>query len=229
MIFEQYFGDESGTYSYLIGSRPRGLATIIDPVQGVEDKYMARLDKHRLKLAFALDTHTHADHITALGELRDRTGCITVMSEYSRTDCVSRHVKDGEIIEFDGIEITAIYTPGHTNESLSYLMGNRVFTGDTLLIGGTGRTDFQNGNSYAQYDSLFYKLLTLPDQTMVYPGHDYHGNKVSTIGEERKKNPRLQVRNAEAYARIMNSLDLPTPKLMDIAVPLNLSCGKKAS
>ncbi|MBN4073711.1 MAG: hypothetical protein COC05_02175 [Gammaproteobacteria bacterium] len=229
MIFEQHFDNESSTYSYLIGSKPGGLAALIDPVQGHEYLYLDRLKEHNLKLAFALDTHTHADHVTAIGELRDRTGCITVMSEYSKTDCVSRRVKNREIIEFDGVKITAIYTPVHTNESLSYLMDDRVFTGDTLLIGGTGRTDFQNGNSYAQYDSLFKKLLALPDETLVYPGHDYNGNKASTIGQERSNNPRLQVNNAEEYARIMNTLKLPTPKLMDIAVPLNLSCGKKAS
>ena len=229
MIFEQLFDEETSTYTYIVGSKPGGLAIIIDPVLGHEQNYLDHLNRHQLRLAYALDTHTHADHVTALGTLRDLTGCITVMSEYSHVDCVSRRVKDGETLDFDGLKITALYTPGHTNESLSFLMDDRVFTGDTLLIGGTGRTDFQNGNPYAQYESLFRKLLKLPGSTLVYPGHDYHGNTVSTITEELASNPRLQVENAEEYAVIMNTLNLPDPKYMDIAVPLNLTCGKKAS
>ncbi len=227
MIFTQYFDQASSSYSYLIGSRPTGMAAIIDPVQGHENDYLNCLSQHDLKLAFALDTHTHTDHVTAMGALRDRTACITVMSEYSKAHGVSRRVKDKEIIEFDDIKIIALYTPGHTNESLSYLMTDRVFTGDTLLIGGTGRTDFQYGNSYAQYDSLFNKLLTLPDETLVYPAHDYHGNTVSTIGAERANNPRLKVADAEQYAALMASLNLPNPILADVALPLNPSYGQR--
>lgn len=228
MIFEQLFDDNSSSYTYLIGSRPGGMAAIIDPVLGDEAFYLQRLHAHRLKLAYALDTHIHADHVTALGKLRELTGCITIMSEYSEAPCVSHRVRDGETIALEDIVITVLHTPGHTNDSLSYLMADRVFTGDTLLIGGTGRTDFQHGNPYAQYESLFHKLLKLPDQTLVYPGHDYNGNRVSTIGEQRRHNPRLQVKSPEQYAALMNALDLPNPKLMDIAVPLNMSCGQRA-
>jgi len=227
MYFEQLFDDKSSTYTYLIAPKNGKLAAIIDPVKGHEQQYMAWLAKHNLKLGYALDTHTHADHITALGDLRDLTGCVTIMSEHSDADCVSRRVTDDETINLDGLIITALYTPGHTNESLSYVMDDRVFTGDTLLINGSGRTDFQNGNAYAQYDSLFNKLLKLPDEMLVYPGHDYNGKKVSTIREERLNNPRLQVANAEEYVKIMNSLNLPNPKMMDIAVPMNLACGQK--
>jgi len=228
MHFKQLFDDESSTYTYLFAPKNGKLGAIIDPVKGYEQQYIDWFKTHNLKLGYALDTHTHADHITALGNLRDLTNCITVMSEHSDAACVSRHIKDGETIDLDGLIITALYTPGHTNESLSYLMKDRIFTGDTLLINGTGRTDFQNGNAYAQYDSLFNKLLKLPDETLVYPGHDYHGNKVSTIKQERLNNPRLQIADAEEYAKLMNALNLTNPKMMDIAVPMNLTCGKSS-
>lgn len=227
MHFKQFFDRQSSTYTYLLAPDDGKLAAIIDPVKGSEKLYIDWLDTHELKLGYALDTHVHADHVTALGDLRDLTSCITIMSEYSDAACVSRRIKDGEIIDLDGLKIAAIYTPGHTNESISYRVDDRVFTGDTLLINGSGRTDFQNGNAYAQYDSIFNKLLKLPDDTLVYPGHDYRGRNVSTIGEERRNNPRLQVDNAEEYVQIMNSLDLPNPAMMDIAVPMNLACGQK--
>jgi len=227
MHFKQLFDQESSTYTYLVAPENGQLAAIVDPVKGSEKLYMNWLHEHNLKLGYALDTHVHADHVTALGDLRDLTGCITIMSEYSDAACVSRRIKDEEKIDLDGLIITAMYTPGHTNESISYVMSDRVFTGDTLLINGSGRTDFQNGNAYAQYDSIFNKLLKLPDETLVYPGHDYRGRNVSTIGEERRNNPRLQVNNAEEYVQIMNSLDLPNPAMMDIAVPMNLTCGQK--
>lgn len=227
MHFKQFFDQQSSTYTYLLAPDDGKLAAIIDPVKGSEQLYIDWLDRHGLKLGYALDTHVHADHVTALGDLRDLTRCVTIMSEYSDAACVSRRIKDGEVIDLDSLQVTAIYTPGHTNESISYLLDDRVFTGDTLLINGSGRTDFQNGNAYAQYDSIFNKLLKLPDETLVYPGHDYHGRNVSTIGEERRNNPRLQVNNAEEYVQIMNSLDLPDPAMMDIAIPMNLACGQK--
>lgn len=226
MIFRQLFDSTSGTYTYLLASRHGGEAIIIDPVKENLSQYLGLIQQLDLKLVQALDTHTHADHITALGDLRDATGCVTVMGEYSKAACVSRSVKEGEIIQADGIRLRALYTPGHTDESFSFVMDDRVFTGDALLIRGTGRTDFQNGDPYKAYDSLFGKLLKLPDETLVYPGHDYKGWTVSTIREERKFNPRLQVRSAEEYATIMRNLKLPNPKLMDIAVPANLACGQ---
>ena len=163
-----------------------------------------------------------------MGQLRETTGCITIMGEQTRAECVSQRVTDGELIELDGLKLRALYTPGHTDESYSFVMDDRVFTGDTLLIRGTGRTDFQNGDARAQYDSLFNKLLKLPEDTLVYPAHDYKGWTVSTIGEEKHYNPRLQVRSVEEYMNIMNNLNLPNPKYMDVAVPANLACGQPA-
>ncbi|MFQ5959113.1 MAG: rhodanese-like domain-containing protein, partial [Alphaproteobacteria bacterium] len=178
-----------------------------------------------LKLVKAVDTHVHADHITGLGALRDRTKCITVMGEESKVDVVSMRVAHGDRIEIEGVALDVIHTPGHTDDSYSFLLSDRVFTGDTLFIRGTGRTDFQHGDARAQYDSLFNKLLKLPDETLVYPGHDYKGDTVSTIWEEKAYNPRLQVSSVEEYVEIMNNLDLPNPKLMDVAVPANLKVG----
>jgi len=227
MIFRQLFDATSSTYTYLVASRPNGEVLLIDPVLDGVPQYLQLIDELELKLVFALDTHVHADHITGLGALRDRTGCTTVMGAQTKAECVSLRVKDGETIHIDGLKLRPIYTPGHTDDSYSYLMSDRVFTGDTLLIRGTGRTDFQNGDPYAQYGSLFNKLLKLPDSTLVYPAHDYKGWNVSTIGEEKRYNPRLQVRSADEYAALMRALDLPNPTLMDVVVPTNLRCGKR--
>lgn len=226
MIFRQMFDQESSTYTYLLGSRPGGEALIIDPVQSAAASYLELINQLGLKLVIAVDTHTHADHITALGDLRSASGCVTWMGQQTRAECVSAQFKDGETIGIDGVKLRAMYTPGHTDESYSLVMGDRVFTGDALLIRGTGRTDFQNGSPQAAYDSLFNKLLKLPDETLVYPAHDYKGWTVSTIGEEKAHNPRLQVKSAAEYADIMNNLNLPNPKMMDIAVPANLNCGQ---
>jgi sulfur dioxygenase len=225
MIFRQLFERESSTYSYLIASRPGGEALIIDPVLEKTEEYVQLLRELDVRLAFAVDTHVHADHVTALGALRERSGCITIMGAQSRADCVSRRVSDGERIRIDGIELKALHTPGHTDDSYSFVMSDRVFTGDTLLIRGTGRTDFQNGDPEAQYDSLFGKLLQLPGDTLVYPAHDYKGWTVSTIGEELAHNPRLRARSKQEYVAQMRALRLPNPKLMDVAVPANLACG----
>lgn len=229
MIFRQLFHPETSTYTYLIASRPGGKAALIDPVRSDIDKYLQLLDELDLTLLVALDTHVHADHVTALGALRERTGCITVMGEQSGADCVSRRVSDGDVIDIDGLQLEAISTPGHTDDSFSFRLPDRVFTGDTLLIRGTGRTDFQNGDARAQYDSLFNRLLTLPDETLVYPGHDYKGWTMSTIGEEKRHNPRLQVKNVDEYVTLMDNLDLANPKLMDVAVPANLQCGMRVA
>ena len=228
MLFRQLYDLDTGTYTYLLAARPGGEAVIIDPVLEQINAYLQLLRELDVRLVKAIDTHTHADHVTAMGQLRDTTGCVTIMGEQTKAECVSLRVKDGEHITVDGLTLQALYTPGHTDESYSFLMDDRVFTGDTLLIRGTGRTDFQNGDARAQYDSLFNKLLKLPEDTLVYPGHDYKGWTVSTIGEERRCNPRLQVSSVEAYVNIMNNLKLPNPKHMDVAVPANLACGQPA-
>jgi glyoxylase-like metal-dependent hydrolase (beta-lactamase superfamily II)/rhodanese-related sulfurtransferase len=225
MIFRQLLHAESGTYTYLLAGKEGGEALIIDPVLDRVERYLQLLHELDLTLIKALDTHVHADHITGLGELRDRTKCTTVMGEQSPVDVVSMRVADGEEIEIEGVSLKALYTPGHTIDSYSFVMDDRVFTGDTLLIRGTGRTDFQSGSARAQYDSLFNKLLKLPDDTLVYPGHDYKGDTVSTIGEEKRWNPRLQVKSVDDYATLMGNLKLPSPKLMDVAVPANVHIG----
>lgn len=225
MIFRQLFDSVSGTYSYLLASRAGGEALILDPVLEKADRYCQLLRELDLRLVKAVDTHLHADHVTGLGELRDRTQCITIMGEQSKADVVSMRVSDGDKVMIEGISLDVMYTPGHTDDSYSYLMGDRVFTGDTLLIRGTGRTDFQNGSSRAQYESIFNRLLKLPEETLVYPAHDYKGDTVSTIGEEKRYNPRLQVRNVDEYIELMANLKLPNPKMMDVAVPANMHVG----
>jgi sulfur dioxygenase len=225
MIFRQLFDSVSSTYTYLIASRSGGEALIIDPVLEKVDRYLQLVRELDLKLVKAVDTHLHADHITGLGALRDRTRCITVMGEQSHADVVSMRVSEGDRVQIEGVSLQALYTPGHTDDSYSFLMGDRVFTGDTLLIRGTGRTDFQNGNPRAQYDSIFNKLLKLPDDTLIYPAHDYKGDTVSTIGEEKRFNPRLNVKSVDEYVDLMNNLKLPNPKMMDIAVPANMQVG----
>ena len=225
MIFRQLFDSVSGTYSYLLASRAGGEALILDPVLEKADRYCQLLRELDLRLVKAVDTHLHADHVTGLGELRDRTQCITIMGEQSKADVVSMRVSDGDKVMIEGLSLDVLYTPGHTDDSYSYLMGDRVFTGDTLLIRGTGRTDFQNGSSRAQYDSIFNRLLKLSDETMVFPAHDYKGDTVSTIGEERRYNPRLQVRSVDEYIELMANLKLPNPKMMDVAVPANMHVG----
>jgi glyoxylase-like metal-dependent hydrolase (beta-lactamase superfamily II)/rhodanese-related sulfurtransferase len=225
MIFRQLFDSVSGTYSYLLASRAGGEALILDPVLEKADRYCQLLRELDLRLVKAVDTHLHADHVTGLGELRDRTQCITIMGEQSKADVVSMRVSDGDKVTIEGLSLDVMYTPGHTDDSYSYLMGDRVFTGDTLLIRGTGRTDFQNGSSRAQYDSIFNRLLKLPEETLVYPAHDYKGDTVSTIGEEKRYNPRLQVRNVDEYIELMANLKLPNPKMMDVAVPANMHVG----
>ena len=225
MIFRQIFDSTSSTYTYLISSGKGREALIIDPVLEKVDQYLKLLNELELKLVKVIDTHIHADHISGIAELRDKTNCVTVMGDKTTADVVAMKVSDDEIIKIDGINIKALYTPGHTSESFSFLMDDRVFTGDALLIKGTGRTDFQNGNPKDSYHSLFGKLLKLPDETLVYPAHDYKGETVSTIIEEKKFNPRLQVSSIDEYVEIMNNLNLPDPKMMDIAVPSNLNLG----
>lgn len=225
MIFRQLFDSVSSTYTYLLASRRGGEALIIDPVVDRVDHYLRLVGELDLRLVKAVDTHIHADHVTGLGALRDRTRCVTVMGVKSSVDVVSMRVDEGDQIAIEGIALDVIYTPGHTDDSYSFLMGDRVFTGDTLMIRGTGRTDFQNGSAYDQYESIFGKLLKLPEETLVFPAHDYKGDTVSTVGEEKAFNPRLQVSSAEEYAEIMDNLNLANPAMMDVAVPANRAIG----
>jgi glyoxylase-like metal-dependent hydrolase (beta-lactamase superfamily II) len=225
MIFRQLYDHESSTYSYLVAERKGGEALLIDPVATNVEQYIQLVNEMDLKLVLAVDTHIHADHVTGLGSLRQSTGCASAMGEMSKADCVSILFKEGETLQVDNLRLDILYTPGHTDDSYSFVMPDRVFTGDTLLIRGTGRTDFQNGDPAAQYDSLFNKLLKLPERTLVYPAHDYQGMTVSTIWEEKRHNPRLQVPNRQAYVDLMNSLKLESPRLMDVAVPANRKCG----
>ena len=225
MIFRQIFDPISSTYTYLLAERIGGEALLIDPVLEHTDDYLKLITELDLKLVLAMDTHIHADHVTATGKLAKLTDCLSAIGEQAQTECVSLKFTEDEIIKADNLAVRAIYTPGHTDDSYSFLMKDRVFTGDTLLIRGTGRTDFQNGDPAAQYDSLFNRLLTLPEDTLVYPAHDYEGRTVSTIYEEKRFNPRLQVNSRQQYIDQMNALELDPPRLIDVAVPANRQCG----
>ena len=225
MIFKQVFDKNSSTYTYIIASAKGREALIIDPVIDNVGNYINILNELDLKLVKVIDTHIHADHVTGASKLKVETNCATIMGLNSPADTVDIKVQDDEIIKIDKLEIKALYTPGHTSDSYSFLMDKYLFTGDTLLINGTGRTDFQNGSSRDAYESLFNKLLKLPNETLVYPGHDYNGKLVSTIGNEKKYNPRLQVKSVDEYIEIMSSLDLPKPKLIDFNISKNLMLG----
>jgi len=222
MIFKQLFDNKSSTYTYLLASDKAREALIIDPVIENTDEYINLLKELDLKLVKVIDTHIHADHVTALNELSKQTDCTKIMGEKSKSEVIDLHVKEDDKIKIENIELKVLYTPGHTDCSYSFLMKDRVFTGDTLLINGTGRTDFQNGSAKDQYNSLFNKLLKLPEKTIVLPAHDYNGKTSSTIGNEIKNNPRLQVNSVDQYIEIMNNLNLANPKMMDIAVPANV-------
>lgn len=232
MLFRQFFDVTSGTYTYLLASAAGREAVLIDPVKEQTEQYILAIQQLNLRLVKAIDTHTHADHITGLGDLRELTGCVTLMGEFTKAECVSAHVKDGDLLDIDGVKLKALYTPGHTNESFSFVLDpdtpRAVFTGDVLLIRGSGRTDFQNGDPGASWDSITQKLFALPDHTTVYPAHDYKGWTASSIGEERRYNPRVANKTRDEYIKIMNSLNLPNPKMMDVAVPANLVCGRPA-
>ena len=225
MLFRQLFDKTSSTYTYLIASAKGRESLIIDPVLENIDQYIKLLNDLDLKLVKVIDTHIHADHITAASKLKDKTNCTTIMGEHTPSDVVEIKVKDNEIIYVDKLEIKVIYTPGHTKDSYSFLMDDYLFSGDTLLINGTGRTDFQGGNSEDSYNSIFNRLLKLPEETLLYPAHDYNNQKVSTIGKEKKFNPRLQVNGINEYIDVMNNLNLCKPKLMDINVASNIKLG----
>ena len=225
MLFHQLFDKNSSTYTYVIASAKGREALIIDPVLENIEQYIKLLNELDLKLVKVIDTHIHADHITAASKLKDATNCTTIMGEHTPSDTVEIKVKDDDIICVDKLKIKVIYTPGHTKDSYSFLMDDCLFSGDTLLINGTGRTDFQGGNSRDSYNSIFNRLLKLPEETLLYPAHDYNGQTVSTIGKEKKFNPRLQVNSVNEYIDIMNNLNLSKPKLMDINVASNIKLG----
>jgi len=225
MIFRQVFDNKSSTYTYLISSAKGREAVIIDPVIENVESYINLLNELDLKLVKVIDTHIHADHVTGASKLKLATNCSTLMGEHTPADAVEIKVKDDEIIKIDQIEIKAMYTPGHTSDSYSFLMDNCLFSGDTLLINGTGRTDFQNGSSKDAYNSIFNRLLKLPEDTILYPGHDYNGKESSTIGNEKKFNPRLQVKNVDEYVELMSNLNLAKPELIDINVSRNIKLG----
>ena len=225
MIFKQLFDNKSSTYTYLISSGKGREALIIDPVLENVDSYIKLLSELNLKLVKVIDTHIHADHVTAAAKLKDITQCSTIMGEHTPAETVEIKVKDDEYINLDNLKIRAMYTPGHTSDSYSFLMDNYLFSGDTLLINGTGRTDFQNGNAKDAYNSIFNKLLKLPEDTLLYPAHDYKGEKVSTIGKEKKFNPRLQVSSVDEYIDIMSNLNLKKPVEIDTNVSKNIKLG----
>jgi sulfur dioxygenase len=225
MIFKQVFDTKSSTYTYLIASAKGREAVIIDPVIENVDEYLKLLKNLDLKLVKVIDTHIHADHVTGASKLKQVTNCTTLMGEHTPAETVEIKVKDNEIIDIDNLKIKSLYTPGHTSDSYSFLLNNFLFTGDTLLINGTGRTDFQNGSSKDAYNSLFNNLLKLPEETLVYPGHDYNGKFSSTIGNEKKFNPRLQVNNVNEYVDIMSNLNLSKPKLIESNISRNIKLG----
>ena len=225
MIFKQIFDKKSSTYTYLIASAKGREALIIDPVLENVNEYTSILRELDLKLVKVIDTHIHADHVTGASKLKDITKCSTIMGDHTPAESVEIKVKDDEYINLDNLKIRAMYTPGHTSDSYSFLMDNYLFSGDTLLINGTGRTDFQNGNAKDAYNSIFNKLLKLPEETLLYPAHDYKGEKVSTIGKEKKQNPRLQVKSADEYVEIMNNLNLKKPDQIDFNVSKNIKLG----
>jgi len=225
MIFKQVFDQKSSTYTYLIASAKGREALIIDPVLENVNEYISILKELDLKLVKVIDTHIHADHVTGASKLKNITKCSTIMGDHTPAESVEIKVKDDEYINLDNLKIRAMYTPGHTSDSYSFLMDNYLFSGDTLLINGTGRTDFQNGNAKDAYNSIFNRLLKLPDETLLYPAHDYKGEKVSTIGKEKKQNPRLQVKSVDEYIDIMNSLDLKKPDKLESNVSRNIKLG----
>ena len=225
MIFKQLFDQKSSTYTYLIASSKGREALIIDPVLENVNEYINLLKELDLKLVKVIDTHIHADHVTGASKLKGITKCSTIMGDNTPAESVEVKIKDNEYIDLDNLKIKAMYTPGHTSDSYSFLMNNYLFSGDTLLINGTGRTDFQNGNAKDAYNSIFKKLLKLPEETLLYPAHDYKGEKVSTIGKEKRQNPRLQVSSVDQYVDIMNNLDLKKPNELETNVSRNIKLG----
>ncbi|AFZ57899.1 MBL fold metallo-hydrolase [Anabaena cylindrica FACHB-243] len=226
MLFRQLFDNESSTYTYLIADETTAAAILVDPVLEQVERDLQLIEELGLTLRYCLETHIHADHITGTGKLRQLTGCLGIVPANAPVTCADRQIRDQEIIQLDGITIQAIATPGHTDSHAAYLVnGEKLLTGDSLLIRGCGRTDFQSGNAGTLFDVITQKLFTLPDETLIYPGHDYKGFTVSTIGEEKKYNLRFQGHNRDTYINLMSNLNLPNPQKIMAAVPANQHCG----
>ena len=226
MQIRQFFFFFFSTYTYLLWDAKSGEAALIDSVKEQVDRDTGIIRELNLNLRYLLETHIHADHITGAGELRRRFNARVMVHKNSGSQCADQLLDDEDTIMLGSEKIKVLYTPGHTNTDISYLIDGIVFTGDTLLIRGSGRTDFQSGNAGEAYDSITGKLFTLPDSTVVYPGHDYEGRTMSTIWEEKKYNPRLgNGKSREEYINIMESMDLPKPKMIEKAVPGNMECG----
>jgi glyoxylase-like metal-dependent hydrolase (beta-lactamase superfamily II) len=225
ILFRQLFDTSTSTYTYLIACLKTGKALLLDSVDRNIDLYTRLIKEFDLDLIYALDTHVHADHITAMSLLKEKYNCQLAMGEHTPATGVDKLLRDKEPLCIGDITLETMHTPGHTIESCSFILNDKIFTGDTLLIRGTGRTDFQNGSSKDQYNSLFNKLLKLPEPYLVYPSHDYNGVNISTIGEEIRFNPRLQVVDEQEYMNLMDNLNLPYPKFINVALPANLKCG----
>lgn len=226
MIFRQLFEPVSSTYTYLLGCEETGQAVLIDPVINAIERDLAELSRLGLTLAYSVDTHIHADHITAALELKNKVGSQIAAPAFDRLPCADVGIEEGVPFKLGSIELQSLHTPGHTAGHFAYLVGERLFTGDALLIEGCGRTDFQNGDAETLYRSVTEKLFALPDDTLVYPAHDYTGRRVSSIAQEKKRNPRLgEQRTLEEFKHLMAGLNLPYPQFIDYAVPGNLQCG----
>jgi glyoxylase-like metal-dependent hydrolase (beta-lactamase superfamily II) len=226
MYFRQLFDQSSSTYTYLLGDAVTHEAVIIDPVKGHNDLYLSLLNEQKFSLKYILETHVHADHITGASVLRAATGALTAISAQAGTSCADVQLSDGDVLAFGTEQIKVLATPGHTVGCMSYLWRDRVFTGDALLIGGCGRTDFQGGDAGTLYNSISRQIWPLADETLIYPGHDYHHKHVSSVAQERETNSRLSGKSRDEFVATMNQLDLPMPRLISVAVPANLQCGK---
>lgn len=224
MLFRQLFDSESSTYTYLVADPVRGVAALIDPVREKVDRDLALVRELGFRLTHVIDTHVHADHVTGAALLRERTGARTYASA-AGAPCTDAKIGDGDVIEVGDVVITALATPGHTDDSMSFVIPGAVLTGDCLLIRGCGRSDFQNGDSAALYDSITRVLFALPDDTLVYPGHDYKGMTCSTIGEEKRANPRIAGKTRDEFVALMAGLKLAPPRRLAEAVPANRACG----
>lgn len=224
-MFKQMFDAESSTLTYLIVDDLSREAILIDPVASHIDDYITLINTHNYQLKYSVETHVHADHITASGQLREKLAAKTGVSKLCGAATADLQLNDGDAIYFGTQQIKVIATPGHTAGSVSFLWNDRIFTGDALLINGCGRTDFQSGDAVALFDSITNKIFSLPDETLIYPGHDYNGHRVSCVAQEKTINPRLAGKSKDEFVKLMLNLNLPKPKLIDTAVPANRMCG----